>query len=144
MCVCIYYSDDDSDNESKSNSENEDKDKVALKDQDFFTRLNVSLQSFHTGRLLFGTIELFNCVAVIVSCKIDGQPGLKVIKLEFILRLKIKRNDWLLRTYVRKQPITALYFESHVSASSQSLRFTLSETGASEAYDRDYASFISS
>ena len=24
------------------------------------------------------------------------QPGLEVIKLEFILRLKIKRNDWLL------------------------------------------------
>ena len=23
-------------------------------------------------------------------------PGLEVIKLEFILRLKIKRNDWLL------------------------------------------------
>ena len=23
-------------------------------------------------------------------------PGLKVIKLEFILKLKIKRNDWLL------------------------------------------------
>ena len=25
----------------------------------------------------------------------DLQPGLEVIKLEFILRLKIKRNDWL-------------------------------------------------
>ena len=25
-----------------------------------------------------------------------SRPGLKVIKLEFILRLKIKRNDWLL------------------------------------------------
>ena len=25
-----------------------------------------------------------------------GMPGLEVIKLEFILRLKIKRNDWLL------------------------------------------------
>ena len=24
------------------------------------------------------------------------KPGLKVIKLEYILRLKIKRNDWLL------------------------------------------------
>ena len=24
------------------------------------------------------------------------RPGLEVIKLEFILRLKIKRNDWLL------------------------------------------------
>ena len=26
------------------------------------------------------------------------RPGLEVIKLEFILRLKIKRNDWLLAT----------------------------------------------
>ena len=46
------------------------------------------------------------------------QPGLEFIKLEFILRLKIKRNDWLLvdtcrqAARVRKQPIIALYFES--------------------------------
>ena len=36
-------------------------------------------------------------------------------KLEYSLRLKIKRNDWLLadtRTPVCKQPIIALYFES--------------------------------
>ena len=39
-------------------------------------------------------------------------PGLEVIKLEYILRLKIKRNDWLLAARVRKQPIIALYFES--------------------------------
>ena len=26
----------------------------------------------------------------------DGDEGLEVINLEFILRLKIKRNDWLL------------------------------------------------
>ena len=43
-------------------------------------------------------------------------PGPEVIKLEFILRLKIKHNDWLLvdtclLTHVRKQPIIALYFE---------------------------------
>ena len=30
---------------------------------------------------------------------------------QFILRLKIKRNGWLLRTRVCKQPITAPYFE---------------------------------
>ena len=35
-------------------------------------------------------------------------PGSEVIKLEFILRLKIKRYDWLL---ANKQPIIALYFE---------------------------------
>ena len=41
-----------------------------------------------------------------------GKPGLEVIKLEFILRLKIKRNDCCLRTRVCKQPLIALYFES--------------------------------
>ena len=34
--------------------------------------------------------------------------GPEVIKLEFILKLKIKHNDWL---HVRKQPIIAVYFE---------------------------------
>ena len=34
-------------------------------------------------------------------------PSLEVIKLEFILRLKIKRNDWLLAD----TPIIAIYFE---------------------------------
>ena len=28
--------------------------------------------------------------------RFDKKTGLEVIKLEFILRLKIKRNDWLL------------------------------------------------
>ena len=37
------------------------------------------------------------------------------LKLEFILRLKIKRNDWLL--CVRKQQIIALYFESETYSS---------------------------
>ena len=36
------------------------------------------------------------------------RPGIEVIKLEFILKLIIKRNDWL---RVHKQPIIALYFE---------------------------------
>ena len=39
-------------------------------------------------------------------------PGLEVIKLEYKLRLKIKRNIGCLRTRVRKQPIIVLYFES--------------------------------
>ena len=38
-------------------------------------------------------------------------PGLEVIKLEFILKLKIKRNDCLLADTCRKQPIIVLYFE---------------------------------
>ena len=48
-----------------------------------------------------------------VSVLIALIPGLEVIKLEYSLRLKIKRNHWLLAdTRVRKQPIIALYFES--------------------------------
>ena len=43
------------------------------------------------------------------AAKALESPDLEVIKLEFILRLKIKRNDWM---RVRKQPIIALYFES--------------------------------
>ena len=39
-------------------------------------------------------------------------PGLQVIKLEYSLRLEINRNDWWLRTRVRKQPNIVLYFES--------------------------------
>ena len=40
-------------------------------------------------------------------------PGLEVIKLEYSLKLKIKRNDWLLAFTCRvyKQPIIALCFE---------------------------------
>ena len=47
--------------------------------------------------------------------ELTSRPGLEVIKLEVILRFKIKRNDWLLadtRVRVRKQTIIALYFES--------------------------------
>ena len=43
----------------------------------------------------------------------SGKSGFEVIKLEYNLRRKIKRNDWLLAdTCVRKQPIIALYYES--------------------------------
>ena len=55
----------------------------------------------------------------------EPDPSLNAIKLEFILKLKIKRNDWLLVdtcpqaanhcalfwVRVRKQPIVGLYFE---------------------------------
>ena len=41
---------------------------------------------------------------------LDARP--RGYKLEYVLKLKIKRNDWLLATRVRKQPIIALYFES--------------------------------
>ena len=47
---------------------------------------------------------------LIITWSETPRTGLEVIKLEYSLTLKIKRNDWLLR--VRKQPIIALYFES--------------------------------
>ena len=37
--------------------------------------------------------------------------GLQAIKLEFILKLKIKRNDWLLADTCPQKPIIVLYFE---------------------------------
>ena len=38
-------------------------------------------------------------------------PGFEVIKLEFIIKHKIMRNDWLLGDTCPRQPIIALYFE---------------------------------
>ena len=45
---------------------------------------------------------------LIITWSETPRTGLEVIKLKYSLRLKIKRNDWLLR--VRKQPIIALFF----------------------------------
>ena len=47
-----------------------------------------------------------------------SDPSPEVIKLEFILKLKIKRNDRLLADILRTSC-------GHMSASSQSLRFVL-------------------
>ena len=49
--------------------------------------------------------EVYNSCLSVFECS-----GLEVIKLEFILRLKIKRNDWLLADTC-KQPIISLYFD---------------------------------
>ena len=60
--------------------------------------------------LAFNSVSLFVCVlmplphSALSWSVIVAFLGLEVIKLEFILRPKIKRNDWL----VRKQPIIAL------------------------------------
>ena len=47
----------------------------------------------------------------------NSRPGLEVIKLDYILRLKIKRNDWLLADKcVPKQPIIiVLYLSSFIT-----------------------------
>ena len=71
-----------------------------------------------------GLTSLLSCVlCFLVFClfpiKCPGQvwylivsiPGPKVIKLEFVLKLKIKRKDCWLRTRVRNLPIIALYFD---------------------------------
>ena len=69
------------------------------------------------------------------------RSGLEVIKLEYILKLKIKRNDWLLvdTSWVHSQTQNKAQWLAacgHVSTSSQSLRFILSL--------RMYSSFITS
>ena len=57
-------------------------------------------------------------------------PGLKIIKLEYSLKLKIKRKDWLSRPCVRKQQIVALYFEFE-----NELKFYSLEARANQYYD---------
>ena len=45
--------------------------------------------------IAIGSVELFN-ITHAQDQHAYLKPGLEVIKLEFILRLKIKHNDWLL------------------------------------------------
>ena len=52
-------------------------------------------------------------------------PGLKVIKLEFIFKLKKSAMIGCLRTRVRKQPIIALYFEFENELKCQCSRCTV-------------------
>ena len=61
---------------------------------------NIKRQVFHLQNLM--------CLGSILVPRFPS-PGLKVIKLEYSLKLKIKRNAWLLAD--RKQPIIALYYE---------------------------------
>ena len=46
-----------------------------------------------TTRFQIDHLTLFTCLYISFGMNL---PGLEVIKLEFILRLKMKRNDWLL------------------------------------------------
>ena len=46
-----------------------------------------------------------------VYCR-NRKPGIEVIKLGFILKLKIKRNDWLFADTCPQAANQALYFES--------------------------------
>ena len=60
------------------------------------------------------TYRLYLFIGVMALIKVKpGRSGPEIIKLEFIIKLKIKRNDWIgcLWTCVCKQPILALYFE---------------------------------
>ena len=45
--------------------------------------------------ILTDTVPFINEI-VLLSTYIYKRPGLEVVKLEFILKLKIKHNDWLL------------------------------------------------
>ena len=61
----------------------------------------------------FGLWSMIVASLLVLTCFFDGLlfgPGLEVIKLEFILRLKIKRNDWLLAdTYPQAANHCALF-----------------------------------
>ena len=97
-------------------------------------RLQVSMpRKCHYHRPTQGTVHASKNVAVKVK-----QPGLAVIKLDFILKLKIKRNDWLLVDFLKLKIkrndwllVDFLKFKikrndwllADSSASSQSLRF---------------------
>ena len=59
-----------------------------------------------------------------MSKSLDPDRGLEVIKLEFILKLKIKRNDWLLVTLSLYQQMTK------VAASKERIKVTKFETCA--------------
>ena len=49
------------------------------------------------GPPILNTIDMVKkAISKMKSGKAAGPSGLEVIKLEFILKLKIKRNDWLL------------------------------------------------
>ena len=45
---------------------------------------------------IFYNIDSLPCLKAIVHMRKPQKPGLEVIKLEFILKPKIKCNDWLL------------------------------------------------
>ena len=60
----------------------------------------------------YETLKLADAI-LCASLYILYRPGLDVIKLEYSLKLKINRNDWLLA-------------DTHMSASSRSLHFILS------------------
>ena len=77
------------------------------------------------------------------SHRLEWTPGLEVIKLEYSLGLKIKRNDWLpadtCSPRVRKQPIIALYFETENERS-----FITSRPGDHLTRARDYGTYRNS
>ena len=66
----------------------------------------------HTIQLLCLNMHTYFGGLRFMALHIFRNPGLEVIKIEYSLKLKIRRNDWLLAdTCVCKQPIIVLYFE---------------------------------
>ena len=71
-----------------------------------------------------------------------AKPSLEVIIHKFILKFKIKRNDWLIADtclqainhsalLVHKQPIIAFYFEFETVCGMYALKYTLKVTSCS-------------
>ena len=72
---------------------------------------------------LFISLQILSFIGFAESVTVPGRikrvgtggpepPGIEDIKLEYSLKLRIKRNNWLLVDMSAKQPIIALYFES--------------------------------
>ena len=68
-------------------------------------------QYLHQGQQDHLLTEAYPLPKFVKNAALMG-PGIKVIKLEYSFRLKLKRNDWLLADHVGKQPIIAFYLES--------------------------------
>ena len=67
-------------------------------------------------------------------------PGLEVIKLELILRLKIKRNDWLLAdtSFVALDGVTSFLRLKDVTNTCKRMRRGLSIGGSSSVQRRKF------
>ena len=52
-------------------------------------------QPFVCSQMILEALCYLNAAIISVD-QVEQMPGLKVIKLEYKLRLKIRRNDWLL------------------------------------------------
>ena len=71
--------------------------------------------NFFSAFKFLRVVEISCLVGLSIKNFITWRPGLEVIKLEFILRLKIKCNDWLLADMCPQAANHCALFEFHVT-----------------------------